>query len=160
MLHYCTIQWLHHILVNTVRMSWYMESVRGLTVSVYAGVICMNIWQQYLIHQAKFSQSAPPVQPYRKSSSGLSQGSRESNSGYQGSPWCSSAWGLFGSLRLSGICPSCWSSFPSSVTYLVERLVLHWAKRLCVHCQLPCDVTYIQHLESCLCIEESERQLS
>ena len=47
--------------------------------------------KQYLIHQAKLSQSAPPVQPYRKSSSGLSQGSRESNSGYQGSPWCSSA---------------------------------------------------------------------
>ena len=47
--------------------------------------------KQYLIHQAKLSQSAPPVQPYRKSLSGLSQGSRESNSGYQGSPWCSSA---------------------------------------------------------------------
>ena len=31
---------------------------------------------------------------------------------------------------------------------------------LCVHRQLPCNVTYIQHLESCLCIEESERQLS
>ena len=29
--------------------------------------------KQYLIHQAKLSQSAPPVQPYRKSSSGLSQ---------------------------------------------------------------------------------------
>ena len=116
--------------------------------------------KQYLIHQVKLSQSAPPVQPYRKSSSGLSQGSRESNSGYQGFPWCSSAWGLFGPLRLSGICPDYWSSFPSSVTYSVERLVLHWAKchifrdslaYLCVHCQLPCNVTYIQHLESCLC---------
>ena len=46
---------------------------------------------QYMIKQAELSRSAPPVQPYRKSSSGLSQGSRESNSGYQGSPWCSSA---------------------------------------------------------------------
>ena len=82
------------------------------------------------------------------------------SSGSPGFPWCCFAWSLFGPLRLSEICPGYWSSFPSSVTYSVERLVLHWAKRhifrdslayLCVHCQLPCNVAYIQHLESCLC---------
>ena len=57
------------------------------------------------------------------------------SSGCQGFPWCCSAW-LFGPLRLSVICPGYWSSFPSSVTYSVERLVLHGAK-----CHFPWQFT-------------------
>ena len=57
-------------------------------------------------------------------------------SGFQGFPWCCSAWKLFSPLRLYRMCPVYWSSFPSRmypvywssfVTYSVERLVLHGA---------------------------------
>ena len=55
-------------------------------------------------------------------------------SGFQGFPWCCSAWKLFSPLRLYRMCPVYWSPFPSRMcpvywssfaTYSVEWLVLH-----------------------------------
>ena len=93
--------------------------------------------------------------------------------GFQGFPWCYSAWKLLNSLRLSrmfissqnvprlsvSVCHvSSWTT--PFATCSVEWLVLHGANEchirddspdLWVHRRFPCKTTHIMHLESRLC---------